>query len=68
MLQIPLGYRRQYTKRETRINIHTLSRSTQFSQSRACVFCNMLTHLKHVQIIKLKTGLTCDISFEPLKN
>ena len=38
MLQIPLGYRRQYTKRETRINIHILL------WSYARVFCNMTTY------------------------
>ena len=40
---IPLGYRRQYTRRETRMNIHILL------WSYACVCCNMSTYLKHVE-------------------
>ena len=39
----PLGYRRQNKDRETRKNTQNLSWSTQFSQSRTCVCCNMLT-------------------------
>ena len=46
MLQIPLGYRMQYTKRETRTNLHILLWSTQFSQSYARVLCNISTYLK----------------------
>ena len=68
MSQTPLSYGKQYTKRETRINIHFLLWSTQFSQSHARVCCNMSTP-KHMEIIKFSTSLMCDMSFDrSLKN